>query len=65
MDPCASLLLSTCPEWVSGAEGGGDGGPLEGVAQLWRDHWKQVWVPVVAEGLQVRGAGGEREREKE
>ncbi|EFJ48213.1 hypothetical protein VOLCADRAFT_104892 [Volvox carteri f. nagariensis] len=39
------LLLSTSPEWLQGrVEAGGDGGPLQGVEQQWRDHWKQCWV---------------------
>ncbi|GLI64497.1 hypothetical protein VaNZ11_007700, partial [Volvox africanus] len=40
----ALLLLSTAPSWQGGrVEAGGDGGPLEGVVQQWRDHWKQCW----------------------
>lgn len=47
MDPydSGSLLLSTAPQWVEGrVEQGGDGGPLRGVSQQWRDHWGQCWV---------------------
>ncbi len=52
MDAEGRVLLSTAPRWVSGGgeEGsaqGGDGGPLHGIGQLWRDHWKQTWAPVV------------------
>ena len=47
MDPSGSLLLSTAPPWITEASDGGDGGPLDGVPQRWRDHWKQCWVPLI------------------
>lgn len=47
LPPPLPLLLSTAPVWIQGrVEAGGDGGPLEGVGQQWRDHWKQCWVQV-------------------
>ncbi|GLC46837.1 Protein arginine N-methyltransferase 7 [Pleodorina starrii] len=49
------LLLSTAPVWLGGRpEAGGDGGPLEGVAQQWRDHWKQCWVQLADDAAAVR-----------
>lgn len=54
MDQEGTLLLSTAPCWVVSVADGADEGPLEGVAQQWRDHWKQVWLPLAAQhGLQV------------
>ncbi|KAF5839229.1 hypothetical protein DUNSADRAFT_1264 [Dunaliella salina] len=42
-----SLMLSTAPAWIGPDPGlGGDGGPLQGVAQEWRGHWAQCWSPL-------------------
>ncbi|PNH06042.1 Protein arginine N-methyltransferase 1.6 [Tetrabaena socialis] len=54
-EPQQPLLLSTAPCWLDGRpEAGGDAGPLEGVAQEWRDHWKQCWVQLANDGQAVR-----------
>ncbi|GIM12474.1 hypothetical protein Vretimale_15814 [Volvox reticuliferus] len=59
-EPClqpdaAPLLLSTAPAWLGDCvEAGGDGGPLEGVKQQWRDHWKQCWVQLAYDAVPVR-----------
>ncbi len=51
------LLLSTAPGWVGPEPGaGGDGGPLGGTEQRWRDHWKQCWVQVGARLGRLVGA---------
>lgn len=51
-----SLMLSTAPAWIGPDPGlGGDGGPLQGVAQEWRGHWAQCWSPLGGSPtLQVR-----------
>ncbi|KAG2485028.1 hypothetical protein HYH03_016231 [Edaphochlamys debaryana] len=50
-----ALLLSTAPEWVQGRpEAGGDGGPLGGFEQRWRDHWKQCWAQLTPEAPALR-----------
>ena len=52
------LLLSTAPPWITESVDGGDGGPLDGVSQEWRDHWKQCWAPLIPTA--AAGGGGGR-----
>ncbi|GAX73790.1 hypothetical protein CEUSTIGMA_g1241.t1 [Chlamydomonas eustigma] len=56
MDPEGSILLSTAPSWIQKSMDpcqGADDGPLEGVSQGWRDHWKQCWAPLYTRGTET------------